>query len=92
VSRTPLTYYGGKQLLSRQIVPLMPAHRDEPLRLRGRGRRMKPPILGAATAALAMRAWIAYVNRPKPEPFTIVYRGRDLTGVELVPRNEREKR
>jgi DNA adenine methylase len=27
VSRTPLTYYGGKQGLSRQIVPLMPAHR-----------------------------------------------------------------
>lgn len=25
--RTPLTYYGGKQALSRQIVPLMPAHR-----------------------------------------------------------------
>lgn len=25
--RTPLTYYGGKQALSRQIVPLMPSHR-----------------------------------------------------------------
>lgn len=25
--RTPLTYYGGKQRLSAQIVPLMPAHR-----------------------------------------------------------------
>jgi DNA adenine methylase len=25
--RTPLTYYGGKQGLARQIVPLMPAHR-----------------------------------------------------------------
>lgn len=25
--RTPLTYYGGKQALARQIVPLMPAHR-----------------------------------------------------------------
>ena len=25
--RTPLTYYGGKQRLARQIVPLMPAHR-----------------------------------------------------------------
>lgn len=25
--RTPLTYYGGKQALSRQIVPLIPAHR-----------------------------------------------------------------
>ncbi|MGH2799337.1 MAG: DNA adenine methylase [Thermoleophilaceae bacterium] len=25
--RTPLTYYGGKQKLARQIVPLMPAHR-----------------------------------------------------------------
>ena len=25
--RTPLTYYGGKQLLARQIVPLMPTHR-----------------------------------------------------------------
>lgn len=25
--RTPLTYYGGKQALSRQIVPLFPAHR-----------------------------------------------------------------
>lgn len=25
--RTPLTYYGGKQMLARQIVPLMPAHR-----------------------------------------------------------------
>lgn len=25
--RTPLTYYGGKQALSRQIVPLMPTHR-----------------------------------------------------------------
>jgi hypothetical protein len=27
LSRTPLTYYGGKQALSRQIVPLMPSHR-----------------------------------------------------------------
>jgi DNA adenine methylase len=26
-SRTPLTYYGGKQALARQIVPLMPEHR-----------------------------------------------------------------
>ncbi len=25
--RTPLTYYGGKQALARQIVPLMPTHR-----------------------------------------------------------------
>lgn len=25
--RTPLTYYGGKQRLARQIVPLMPSHR-----------------------------------------------------------------
>jgi DNA adenine methylase len=25
--RTPLTYYGGKQLLARQIVPLLPPHR-----------------------------------------------------------------
>lgn len=25
--RTPLTYYGGKQMLAKQIVPLMPAHR-----------------------------------------------------------------
>lgn len=25
--RTPLTYYGGKQKLARQIVPLMPAHK-----------------------------------------------------------------
>lgn len=25
--RTPLTYYGGKQSLARQIVPLMPSHR-----------------------------------------------------------------
>jgi DNA adenine methylase len=25
--RTPLTYYGGKQKLARQIVALMPAHR-----------------------------------------------------------------
>jgi DNA adenine methylase len=25
--RTPLTYYGGKQALARQIVPLMPGHR-----------------------------------------------------------------
>lgn len=25
--RTPLTYYGGKQLLARQIVPLLPEHR-----------------------------------------------------------------
>lgn len=26
--RTPLTYYGGKQALARQIVPLFPAHRS----------------------------------------------------------------
>lgn len=25
--RTPLTYYGGKQRLSAQIVPLFPSHR-----------------------------------------------------------------
>lgn len=27
MARTPLTYYGGKQALARQIVPLFPAHR-----------------------------------------------------------------
>jgi site-specific DNA-adenine methylase len=26
--RTPLTYYGGKRALARQIVPLMPTHRS----------------------------------------------------------------
>lgn len=26
-ARTPLTYYGGKQLLAKQIVAMMPTHR-----------------------------------------------------------------
>src|SRR5690349_3966237 len=26
--RTPLTYYGGKQALARQIIPLFPPHRS----------------------------------------------------------------
>jgi hypothetical protein len=47
---------------------------------------MKLPAAGAVIGALAMWAWIAFVNRPKVEHFTIVYRGQELTGIDRVPR------
>jgi hypothetical protein len=35
-------------------------------------------VLGAAVAAGAMSVWIAFVNRPFVERFTIIYRSQEL--------------
>lgn len=37
------------------------------------------PLAGASLAAGAMAAWIAYINRPVVERFTILYEGQELS-------------
>jgi DNA adenine methylase len=68
--RTPLTYYGGKQGLSRQIVPLMPDHRVylEPFAGGAAMLFAKPPCeretLNDADGTI-MRFWRALRDRPE---------------------------
>lgn len=70
MSRTPLTYYGGKQALARQIVPLMPAHRVylEPFAGGAAVLFAKPPVeretLNDADGTI-MRFWRALRDRPE---------------------------
>lgn len=68
--RTPLTYYGGKQALARQIVPLLPPHRIylEPFAGGAAVLFAKPPALRETLNDLdgtIVRFWRALRDRPE---------------------------
>jgi DNA adenine methylase len=78
--RTPLTYYGGKQRLAAQIVPLMPAHRVyfEPFAGGAAVLFAKPRVERETLNDIdgrVMRFWRALRDRPE-DPLAVAQRAR----------------